>query len=221
METWKCGKQLIRLHKIYSHKRGFHSRTSIHATVSVYFLPWHITAYDIKLTCCLSRLVLSALALRNSLLMWSSCRSRVTQRDSAAARLVINTVDQTKRYRNKIQRGRNISNMSYYMLCSHSPWLQSVWPPFPLSVSAWPFKCLCVTWLLCRCVRDASFPMERRLSCACPFSNSSLLIFSWRFLKADRIATHAHTHADGYKNVMQMEIYWKIAFNIFTLWLQS
>lgn len=50
-----------------------------------------------SLTCCLRRLVLSALALWSILLMWSSCRSSFAQRDSAAAKWVINTTTAIKK----------------------------------------------------------------------------------------------------------------------------
>lgn len=161
---------------------------------------WH-------LTCCLSRLVLSVLALRSILLMWSSCRSSFKQRDSAAARWLIST-----RNREKIRR-RHVGNkkktiawnktvikvyekviklLSPYIYLSiylYSPWLQLEWALLCLSGSFWSFKSLGVISSFCRNVCEASFPSACRLRSACPFSISNLLIFSCRFLKADKITT--------------------------------
>ncbi|TNN55784.1 hypothetical protein EYF80_033956 [Liparis tanakae] len=101
-------------------------------------------------TCCWGGPVRSASAPRSILLMWSSCRSSFTQRDSAAARWVINT-------------GERRDTVSYEEQ---------------------------------RRVCDASLPAVCRLRFTCPFSNSNILIFSWRFLKADNISTRKTRHAD-------------------------
>lgn len=191
----------------HQHKRNFLTSEN---SIRFSYTSIHIFCYDCTEKC--QHAAPQALALTwlaRSLLMTSSCRSSFAQRDSAAARLVINTVDEDAPYQDSML----TMIPAHSLLLAHAPWLQLGEPLVSCSMSVGSFRGVCVILSLCRCACDTSLLMLCKLSSACHFSRSSLLIFSWRFLSADRIAADAQgVHVRDHAQIIGRVTWYNISF---------
>lgn len=97
-----------------------------------------------------------------------------------------------------------LPNPSYSSLFVHPPGLQLVWRLLSLSVGS--SESIRVTLSRYRCVCDTSLSTLCMLSSARSFSNSRILIFSWRLLSADKIAEN-HIHISCVRSIYGYVLY--------------
>lgn len=114
-----------------------------------------------------------------------------------------------------------LPNPSYSILFVHPPGLQLVWRLLSLSVGS--SESIRVTLSRYRCVCDTLLSILCMLSSARSFSNSRILIFSWRLLSADKIAeNHIHISCVRSKKPTHTGIYGYILYSaqkILRVWM--
>lgn len=141
---------------------------------------------------------------------WSPVPSRRAASSSCAATVAPASHSETplqqggwsRLLRSKLMRKKKEKG-SKVMVLIYSPWLPWDWSFTILVVSVWSSKSLCETCSLGRTLCDVSFSST-------PLSNSNLLIFSWRFLRADKMAVWCrHEMVEHYSRTW-LELYHSI-----------